>query len=99
MIANEPRFYRSRPCVSRIETPTSSSRTRTVMYNWSETVRFYDGSGANYASFNKPTTWGASYGYHLWTLPINGQARPGSVCGEFKSDGVIVARVCHSIFA
>ncbi|WP_162907627.1 hypothetical protein [Allorhizocola rhizosphaerae] len=78
---------------------TSGSFNGPVLYNWAESVRFYDTSNTNYATFNKPVTSGAAYGYHYWQLPIHGTARTGRVCGELKSSGSVVATVCHNIFS
>jgi len=78
---------------------TLSSYNTAVMYNWGETVRFYDNNGSNYSTFTLPTRTGRYYGAQSWSLPINGGARSGRVCGEFKSSGTTLARVCHNIFA
>lgn len=79
-------------------TGTTGSFNTPVLYNWSETVRFYNNSNSNYSTFNKPVSNGAAYGYHLWSLPVNGTAQPGRVCGELKSSGVVIARVCHNVY-
>jgi hypothetical protein len=67
--------------------------------NYREVVRFYDNSGNNYATFWGPVHNGVAYGDHSWNTGINGNARPGSVCGVLMSSGAVVTSICRPIYA
>lgn len=75
---------------------TDGSFNTTFITDWTEIVRFYDGYGNNYATFNEPVTPN-SYGFNYWTTHIHGTAKLGRVCGTLLTEGVEIATACEGI--
>jgi hypothetical protein len=77
---------------------TDGSVDTAWIVNYSETVRFYDGHGHNYYTYNGPVHAGYAYSYHYWQTSIHGSAVVGGrVCGTLMSSGTAVATACESI--
>jgi len=77
---------------------TQGSEYTGWIYNYGETIRFYNNSGQNYFTYSIPTHLGWAYGWKLWTTGINGRAQAGRACGTLTSAGAEVATTCVGIY-
>lgn len=80
-------------------TGTESSAQTPIIYNESEIISVYDGSGSLRSIVETISRTGAAYGQHAWTTGY----RPaiyngGRICGSLRSSGTVISTVCHPTY-